>query len=358
MDAPSNPIRSGAWLAVLAAVSFGITAPLVKLAGAGAGPFITAALLYLGAASASLAGLRSKGREPPPRARHVPRLLGVAALGAVVAPALLAWGLQRTQATTGSLLLNLEAIFTVLLGWALYREAIGRQVALAVALVAAGGVLLVGSGSGAWGSSAWIGPLAIATATFAWALDNTLTRPLSDLDPQRVVLAKAGAGASFSLLTSLLLGEARPTVRYALALLVCGAVGYGLSLRLYLLAQRRLGAARTGSIFAIGPFVGALAAWAIGERGLSATTLVAGALFAAGITLHVTERHRHLHRHEALEHEHAHRHDDEHHDHEHDPPFVGEHSHPHHHQAMEHDHDHGPDLHHQHDHGGSGVFQD
>ena len=53
---PSNPIRFGAWLAVLAAVSFGVTAPLVKIAGVGAGPFITAALLYLGAAIVSLVG--------------------------------------------------------------------------------------------------------------------------------------------------------------------------------------------------------------------------------------------------------------------------------------------------------------
>jgi drug/metabolite transporter (DMT)-like permease len=345
----TSSIRGGAWLAILAAVSFGITAPLVKIAGASAGPFVTAALLYLGAAGVSLVGSRASAQEPPPRARHAPRLILVAVIGAVVAPTLLAWGLQRTSATTASLLLNLEAIFTVLLGWAFYREAFGAQVALAVALVGGGSALLV-VGQGAGGASSMIGTLAVATATLGWAFDNTLTRPLSDLDPRRIVLAKAGIGATLSLTISLLLRERLPTSTHALGLLGCGAVGYGLSLRFYLLAQRRLGAGRTGSIFALGPFVGVLVAWSIGDRQLSVTTVLAGLLFAAGIYLHVTERHRHPHRHAATAHEHAHRHDDGHHDHRHEPPFEGEHSHPHRHEAREHAHEHGPDLHHQHDH--------
>jgi drug/metabolite transporter (DMT)-like permease len=350
MTPPANPLRAGAWLAVLAAVSFGVTAPLVKAAGAGSGPFATAALLYAGAAAVSLGGSASPEQEPPPRARHLPRLLLVAVLGAVVAPALLAWGLQATAATTASLLLNLEAVFTVLLGWALHREAIGARVALAVSLIAGGSALLVGAGGGGAGTS-WLGSLAVAAATLGWALDNTLTRPLSDLDPRRVVLAKASLGAALSALAAALLREALPSARRALALLALGALGYGLSLRLYLLAQRRLGAGRTGSIFALGPFVGVLLAWWLGERGATGTTALAGLLVAAGVTLHVTERHGHLHRHLPMEHEHAHRHDDAHHDHRHDPPVAGEHSHPHRHEPAEHAHDHGPDLHHQHRHG-------
>ncbi len=346
----SSPIRAGVGLAVLAAVSFGITAPLVKLAGAGAGPFVTAALLYLGAAGVSLVGSRAPSREPPPRAGHAPRLLLVAVIGAVIAPTLLAWGLQRTSATTASLLLNLEAIFTVVLGWVIFREAMGARVIGAVALVAGGSALLVTGNDGA-GQTSTLGALAVAIATLGWALDNTLTRPLSDLDPRRVVLAKAGIGAALSFTTSRVLHEASPTATHALALLACGAVGYGLSLRFYLLAQRHLGAGRTGSIFALGPFVGVLVAWSFGDRHLGVATGLAGLLFAAGIYLHASERHRHRHRHAAMEHEHAHRHDDDHHDHRHDPPFEGEHSHSHRHEASEHAHEHGPDLHHQHEHG-------
>ncbi len=157
----------------------------------------------------------------------------------------------------------------------------------------------------------------------------------------------------WSLLTGVLalaLAEPLPSPGRALVLLVCGATGYGLSLRLYVLAQRRIGAARTGSIFALAPFVGAALAWALGDRGLGAAGGFSACVFAAGVWLHLTERHGHHHAHLALAHEHSHRHDDGHHDHVHDPPFSGEHSHPHEHSAHEHEHEHGEDVHHRHAH--------
>ena len=83
---------------------------------------------------------------------------------------------------------------------------------------------------------------------------------------------------------------------------VCGATGYGLSLRLYLLAQRQIGTARTGSIFAIAPFAGAAMAWAMGDHPDPLPTLGVAALFGVGIYLHLTELHAHSHTHDALEH--------------------------------------------------------
>ena len=130
-----------------------------------------------------------------------------------------------------------------------------------------------------------------------------------------------------------------------------GATGYGLSLRLYLLAQRAFGAARTGSVFAFAPFIGAAAAFALGERDGSRMLLLGGGLMVAGVLLHLAEDHGHPHAHEALDHEHAHRHDDGHHDHAHDPMPPGTHSHPHAHAPRTHSHAHVPDAHHQHGHG-------
>jgi hypothetical protein len=142
-----------------------------------------------------------------------------------------------------------------------------------------------------------------------------------------------------------------PAIGRALVLLACGATGYGLSLRLYLLAQRRIGAARTASIFALAPFVGAALAWVLGARSAGALTAVSAGLFGIGVFLHLTERHGHSHLHEPVNHEHAHRHDDGHHGHHHDPPVVGEHTHAHRHEPIEHDHEHAPDIHHGHGHG-------
>ena len=167
-----------------------------------------------------------------------------------------------------------------------------------------------------------------------------------------MVASKGALGAALSLTLASLSGEPRPPSPTAAAgLLVVGALGYGLSLRLYLLGQRRLGAGRTASVYAVAPFAGAAVAGLAGEPLGGGATLGGGALLALGVLLHLTEHHDHAHRHEAVEHEHAHRHDDDHHhDHVHDPMPPGEHSHPHAHASTEHDHPHAPDLHHRHVH--------
>jgi drug/metabolite transporter (DMT)-like permease len=247
------------------------------------------------------------------------------------------------------LLLNLEAVFTALLAWLVYREPIGRRVGLALALMTCGGVALV-SGLGAGAGWNALGALAVMGATCAWGFDNTLSRGLAQQDPLTVVAAKGALGAALTGAAAYLWGEKLPDWPAALVLLACGATGYGLSLRLYLRAQRSLGAARTGSIFSVAPFVGALLAFALGERAHAAAVMISCMFFLVGLWLHLTEHHHHPHVHEAIDHDHPHRHDDGHHAHTHDPPFVGEHSHPHHHDRTEHDHDHLPDVHHDHSH--------
>jgi drug/metabolite transporter (DMT)-like permease len=337
-------------VAAFAALTFGITTPVIALSGQGVGPLTTAGLLYLGAClSALLLGLVSRGSGAPLRRSHLVRLGLVAFFGAAVAPTLLAWGLQRTGATTGSLLLNLEAVFTALLARAFYRESIGKRVTVALSLMMLGGAVLVLDAARDFDWTA-LGVLAVGGATLAWALDNVLTRPLAEQNPVTIVAAKAALGAAVTGVLARTLHEPLPDANRALVLLACGATGYGLSLRLYLFAQRLIGVARTGSIFALAPFVGAALGWILAGRSAGALTAVSAALFGLGVFLHATERHSHRHTHEPLEHEHTHRHDDGHHDHVHDPPFVGEHSHPHRHSRIEHDHPHAPDLHHGHGH--------
>lgn len=343
-----NPIAEGSAFALAAAVLFGAAAPVVKHFGHGVGPFATAALLYAGAMLGSWPG-GQRHREAAVQSSHAGRLALVALFGAAIAPAALAWGLQHAGAVAASLLLNLEAVFTVVLARAFYREPLGGRVVAASALMVAGGVLLALRGVGD-GVASLIGVIAITVATLAWALDNTLTRPLADLDPRAVVFWKALLGAAMSTAAALVIHDPWPHAVSAIALLACGAAGYGLSLRLYLRAQRILGAARTGSLFAFGPFVGAAIAFALGDRAGAAFVAAAGACFCGAAWLHVTERHGHRHRHEALEHEHAHEHDDGHHTHVHASPVVGAHSHMHTHAAGEHEHAHGSDLHHRHDH--------
>jgi drug/metabolite transporter (DMT)-like permease len=349
MKSSDWPATRGAGLALLAATLFGVSTPLVQRAGQGLGAFSTAALLYAGAAIVGALLRRPVQREAALRNADLRRVVLMALFGAAAGPVALAWGLQRTSATSASLMLALEALFTVLLARMLYREQMDRRVWLAMLLLLAGGLVLVND-RGSVGGAQLLGLLAVLGATAAWGVDNTLSRALAERDPGQVVLAKAALGALVTAALALSVREPMPSVGRGLALVAIGASGYGLSLRLYLLAQRAFGAARTGSVFAFAPFIGALLAIAMGDRSLSVGVAAGGALVLAGVALHLAESHAHDHTHDATEHEQSHTHDDGHHNHSHEPMPAAAHSHPHRHEPLRHSHSHVPDAHHVHRH--------
>ena len=345
----SAPALRGGLLALLAAGLFGLSTPLVQRFGQGLGAFTTAALLYAGAALVALLMRHPPGREAALRRSDLPRLLAMAGFGAVIGPVALAWGLQRTSGSSASLMLTLEALFTAVLAWKLYGETMDKRVVTALLLLLGGGMALVLE-QGLAGNTQLLGLLAVLAATAAWGVDNTLSRGVAERDPGQVVLAKASLGASATVVLALVAGEPIPGVMAAGALLAVGATGYGLSLRLYLLAQREFGAGRTGSVFAFAPFIGALGALAFGDRSATWMMAVGGALMLVGVLLHLAESHGHAHAHDELEHEHAHTHADGHHLHTHDAMPAGKHSHWHHHASTRHTHPHVPDAHHLHPH--------
>jgi drug/metabolite transporter (DMT)-like permease len=345
-----RPIGVGIGLAIASAVAFGATIPMLGWAGTGVGPFVTASLLYAGASVAAVlqkAVVRESGSGFVPCS--FPTLLVMAGAGAVVAPTLFAWGLQLTGPVTGGLLLNLEAVWTVVLARIVFGEFLGRRVLIALTLMLIGGALLAIQGKGGLEFSV-VGVIAVVGASLAWAIDNTASRRLAELRPLTVVATKGAFGAVLTLSLALIFHESLPKAWQVAALLAAGATGYGASLRLYLMAQRRIGAARTASVFALAPFIGAALGLFAVPTHLTWAVGAAGVLFVAGVALHISERHAHRHRHEGTEHDHAHSHDDGHHSHGHAEPVIGEHAHRHRHEPLEHEHDHGPDVHHGHDH--------
>jgi len=350
MTARSEPLFRGTLVALASATLFGVTTPVIAHFDARVGPFSVAALLYVGAAAAALlVRLFSSRAGRPVTAASMPRVLAVGLFGAALAPSLLAWGIGRAGPTAASLSLNLEASGTVALAALFYREPIGGRVWFAMFAMLVGGTL-VGLDVAEAPSFDVRGVVAVAAAAICWAADNTITRGLSEEDPLEVVAAKGGVGALMTLALALLRHENMPSATQIIGLTVCGATGYGVSLRLYLTAQRQVGAARTASVFAIAPSLGGAVSWVAGDRAAGPLTAFGALGFLFGIWLHLSERHGHRHRHTEIDHEHAHRHDDGHHDHVHDPPVVGEHTHRHHHSAVEHDHPHAPDMHHAHEH--------
>ena len=358
----SRPFARGIGLAALAALLFGATAPLLQIASRGLNAVAAAAFLYLGAGVLALATKlgrdRRSGARPSDAQKEasltrpdLPRVLLVALLGGFAGPALLVYGLESTNAVRASLLLTLEAPLTALLAAALFHEYVSRRVWLAVTLITIGAATLAYPALAhrtAPGQTK--GDLFVVLACLAWALDNSISRKLADRDPLAVVAAKGLCGASLSFAVAFAAGWIAIDARSALRLLVVGAVGYGLSLQLYLRAQRIVGAARTASVFAAAPFVGVAVAMMVGTPWPGAVVALSAGLMAVGMWLHATERHEHAHAHLAIDHDHAHVHDDGHHAHRHDPMPVGPHSHPHHHDPVSHHHEHSEDVHHHHVH--------
>jgi len=342
--------QPGVLAALGAALLFGGSIPLAKWLLASMHPWLLAGLLYLGSGGGlslyRLVRRAPKGRLAP---GEWPWLAGAILAGGVVAPVLLMFGLTGMPAASTSLLLNAEGVFTALLAWFAFRENFDRRIALGMAAIVAGALVL------SWPQEARLGSiwpaLAVLGACFAWGIDNNLTRKVALADATWIAAIKGVAAGSANLALALWLGATWPAVPQLAAALLIGALAYGVSLAQFVVGLRHLGTARTGAYFSVAPFFGALLAIPLLGEALDHRLLIAGALMAVGVWLHLTEQHRHEHTHVVLAHEHAHVHD-AHHQHPHDEPVpLGQpHRHAHRHAPVSHAHAHFPDAHHRHDH--------
>jgi drug/metabolite transporter (DMT)-like permease len=338
---------------LLSAALFGASTPFAKLLLGSVDPWMMAGLLYLGAGCGlalvhlSRGALRLPIVEAPLRRADLPWLALVIAAGGILAPLLLMFGLAHSDAASASLLLNLEGLATMAIAWIVLRENVDRRLLLGAFAILAGAVLLSWQGRA---SFHW-GAVLVAGACLCWGIDNNLTRKLSAADPVQIAMLKGLVAGTLNLVLALANGAALPAIATFLAAAAVGFLGYGVSLALFVLGLRHLGTARTSAYFSLAPFVGAVLAILMLGEALSPQLLIAGALMALGLWLHLAERHEHDHPHEAMAHEHRHLHDEHHrHEHEIDAPQGEPHTHWHRHAKLLHRHPHYPDLHHRHGH--------
>jgi drug/metabolite transporter (DMT)-like permease len=336
-----------------AAALFGASTPLAKWLAGEIPPVLLAGLLYLGSGlGLTLTRLvRDGGFKASGLAKNDwPWLLGAIFFGGVLGPVALMYGLIASSAATASLLLNLEAVLTALMAWLVFKENADRRIVWGMLAIVAGGLALGWQADAGSPSSAG-GAALVALACLCWAIDNNLTRKVSASDALFVAGTKGLMAGAVNTALALGMGAALPNMPILGATLVAGLLGYGISLVLFVLALRGLGAARTGAYFSTAPFIGAAVAVVVFSEATSLGFWIAAALMAVGVWLHLTENHWHEHVHEEMEHEHEHSHD-EHHQHAHEPGWrgPGRHSHRHKHAATTHSHPHYPDIHHRHVH--------
>src|SRR2546421_7454353 len=113
--------------ALLSAALFGASTPAAKILLGEVAPIVLAGLLYLGSGVGLAAWIALRrmalGEAKLKLAKGDLRwLAGAIACGGIVGPALLMSGLLDTQGSTASLMLNLEAVFTALIAWIVFRE--------------------------------------------------------------------------------------------------------------------------------------------------------------------------------------------------------------------------------------------
>jgi drug/metabolite transporter (DMT)-like permease len=351
----SFSIWPGPAAGLVSAILFGVSTPLAKLLlRDGVDPGLLAGVFYLGSGiglacihfARGLVGLPAG--EAPLRRADLPWLGLVVLSGGVAGPLLLMIGLAATPASSAALLLNVEGLATMAIAWLVFRENVdGRLLAGAMAILA--GALLLSWQGGPAGVG--LGALAVVGACVAWGIDNNLTRKLSSADPVQIAAIKGVVAGAVNLALALGRGASLPGPQTIGAAAVIGFFGYGVSLVLFVLALRSLGAARTGAYFSTAPFLGASIALVLFGEPLTVQLVAAAVLMGIGVYLHLTERHSHEHLHEPLDHEHRHVHD-EHHRHAHaaGAPPGEPHVHPHRHEPLRHKHPHYPDLHHRHGH--------
>ena len=347
----------GVWAALASAFLFGAGTPLAKSLLGQISPWLLAGLLYAGSGLGLLI-YRTVKKLPTPRLNRNESLWLLAAVfcGGGAAPVLLMFGLSGLAASYASLLLNAEAVLTTLLAWAFFKEHLGRRIVVGMAVIVSGAVLL------SWPSGATnvdvqvvqLGPVvAVVLACAFWALDNNFTRKVAHADASWIACVKGLAAGVTNLLLAFSLGAQWPSLTGVSSAMAVGFLAYGVSLALFVVALRYLGASRAGAYFSTAPFVGAVISVLFFAEPVTWQLALASALMGLGVWLHLTENHGHLHHHEVLTHTHAHTHD-AHHRHDHPEMGVvhgrGAHSHPHQHEPLEHSHAHFPDAHHRHQH--------
>jgi len=339
----------GVQAALASALLFGVGTPLAKLLLIDVSPWLLAGLLYTGS-GIGLGAYRlvTRAKRVHLTSSEYAPLIGSVLFGGITGPVLLLFGLAHMPASGASLLLNAEGVFTATLAWFVFKENFDRRIAVGMVAIVAGAIVISVPSGADFG--AVLPSLAILGACFCWGLDNNLTRKIALSDATWLAAVKGGVAGPVNLVIAFAVGAQLPAATNVAAAMVVGFFAYGLSLVLFIVGMRHIGTARAGAYFSIAPFVGALIAIAMGEQ-LSWPIVVAGALMACGVWLHLTERHEHVHTHAAITHDHWHTHD-AHHQHEHTYPVAAGsgHRHKHSHEEIVHSHEHYPDSHHRHEH--------
>ena len=297
----NHKIKIGAViLAFLAAVFYAINTPVSKFLLNNVTPTFMAAFLYLGAGVGVgimyLFHIKKEEKAEILTKQDLPYTIGMIVLD-IAAPIFLMIGIKMGTASNASLLGNFEIVVTTLMALLIFKEQVSGKLWIAIGFITLSSIVLSFEGSGSFQFS--IGSLFVILATCCWGLENNCTRKISDKSTYEIVLLKGifSGGGSFTI--AMVLGEKIPEMIYIAIVMLLGFVAYGLSIFLYIRAQRNLGAAKTSAYYAVAPFIGSFLAFVVNGEKLAVEYFIGLALMLAGTVFVVydTMINHHLHGH-------------------------------------------------------------
>lgn len=254
--------------ALLAAVLFAISTPLSKKLMENIPPTFMAAFLYLGAGVGVgiMYIFNYKKEDKSLKLDKSDFKYTIAMIGLdILAPLLLMLGIKLGSASNASLLENFEIVATSLIALFIFKEKISYKLWIAIFFIIISSFILTFNGKTSLDFS--IGSIFVLLATISWGLENNCTKKISEKSTYQIVTLKGIFSGLGSLFIGLLLKEKIINYKYIFLAMILGFVAYGLSIFLYVRAQRELGAAKTSAYYSVAPFVGAFLAFIInGER--------------------------------------------------------------------------------------------
>lgn len=313
------------FFAVLAAVFYAVNVPFSKQLLQDVPPTFMASFLYFGAGIG--VGImyffhwNNELKEERLTKDNLPYTIGMVVLD-IFAPIFLMLGVSIGSSANASLLGNFEIVATTLIALLFFKETVSKRLWTAILFITISSIILSFEGSGSFHFS--IGSLFVLLATICWGMENNCTRKISEKSTYQIVTIKGLCCGLGSFVVASVVGESLPSAKYIILAMLLGFVAYGLSIFLYIRAQRDLGAAKTSAYYAVAPFIGTFLAFVINGEQLSVAYLVGlffmiiGTLFVVADTL--MKNHSHLHTHliththdgsthtHVITHEHGHEH--------------------------------------------------
>ncbi len=265
MAAMKTQTGKGIALAILAASLYAINAPFSKLLLDYLPATLMAGFLYIGAGIGMIPvalARKSGGRRAESKLTRaeLPYTVGMIALD-IAAPICLLIGLRSTTAANAALLNNFEIVATALIALFAFGEKISPRLWAGIIFVTFSCAVLSFEDSSGFRFS--VGSLFVLLAAACWGLENNCTRKLSAKDPLEIVLLKGIFSGIGSIVIGLCLGERVTAVWSVFAALGVGLLAYGMSIFVYVYAQRMIGAARTSAYYAVSPFIAAFFSLAV-----------------------------------------------------------------------------------------------